>query len=189
MIRRTGITIILVTIVLLTMAFLYARPPLPVAACPCDHAEPGSLSPRVCGLCRTAEEQSAPVYFLKDINPHKPNRFLALPKAHETGLQAVGELPADLREQVWSASIAEAERLFGARWGLAHNAYYFRTQCHAHIHMGPLSPEIVDENGTLYDRPSEFPAVGAEQGIWVHPKAGGYCVHLDRDLAEVVLVR
>lgn len=147
------------------------------------------MGPRVCSLCKTAEQQADAVYFLKDISPHKPNRYLALPKAHESGLQAVGELEPELRTLVWTEAIAEAERLFGARWGLAHNAYFFRTQCHAHIHMGPLSPEVADEGGQLAETPADFPAVGAEQGIWVHPKDGKYCFHLDRDLAEVVLIR
>ncbi|MCB1019551.1 MAG: hypothetical protein KDC27_06460 [Acidobacteria bacterium] len=172
-------------------AFLMsANPPLPAVGCPCDHADPaGTMSARVCSLCRTAEEQADDVYFLKDINPAKPNRYLALPKAHANGLQAVGEMPPAERERVWTAAIARARELFGERWGLAHNSYFFRTQCHAHIHMGPLSPEVADEGGTLYSHPRDFPAVGAEKGMWVHPKDGQYCVHLDRDLAEIVLIR
>ena len=37
-----------------------------------------------CGLCREAEKlpQDPSVFFLKDINPRKPNRWLALPRAH-----------------------------------------------------------------------------------------------------------
>ena len=166
-----------------------ASPPLPAVGCPCDHADAASMGPRVCSLCKTAERQTEDVYFLKDINPAKPNRYLALPRAHADGLQAVGEMPPAERTRVWTAAIARAEELFGARWGLAHNSYFFRTQCHAHIHMGPLSPEVRDENGTLYDRPGDFPAVGAEKGMWIHPKDGKYCVHLDRDLAEIVLIR
>ena len=166
-----------------------ASPPLPAVGCPCDHREAGSMEPRVCSLCRTAEEQTEDVYFLKDINPRKPNRYLALPRAHQDGLQAVGEMPPEQRERVWSAAIRKAEELFGARWGLAHNSHFFRTQCHAHIHMGPLSPDLDDETGTLYEHPRDFPAVGAEKGMWVHPKDGKYCVHLDRDLAEIVLIR
>lgn len=187
MARRTGLGLIL----LLSLGAFWAgaNPPFPVVGCPCDHADADSLDSRVCSLCRTAEQQSDAVYFLKDINPAKPNRYLALPKAHGSGLQAIGEMGAAQREAVWSAAIQRAEELFGARWGLAHNSYFFRTQCHAHIHMGPLSPEVKDEGGTLYDSAGNFPAVEASQGIWVHPKEGRFCVHLDRDLAEVVLIR
>ena len=166
-----------------------ANPPFPVVGCPCDHADEASLDASVCSLCRTAEEQNDGVYFLKDINPAKPNRYLALPKAHGSGLQAISDMDPDDRAALWSAAIQRAEELFGERWGLANNSHFFRTQCHAHIHMGPLSPEVKDESGALYDEPGNFPAVDASQGIWVHPKDGRYCVHLDRDLAEVVLIR
>jgi hypothetical protein len=42
-----------------------------------------SMAKRECGLCREAEKQpqDTPVFFLKDINPNKPNRWLALPRA------------------------------------------------------------------------------------------------------------
>lgn len=185
MAARTGA----LAIFLLGGLMISANPPLPAVGCPCDHADAASMGARVCSLCRTAEEQSGDVYFLKDINPAKPNRYLALPKAHKGGLQAVGDLPPEERERVWTAAIGHAEELFGERWGLAHNSHFFRTQCHAHIHMGPLSPEVDDKGGQVYAHPRDFPAVGAEKGMWVHPKDGGFCVHLDRDLAEIVLIR
>jgi hypothetical protein len=41
----------------------------------------------------------------------------------------------------------------------------------------------------VYASAEQFPNVGAEEGMWLHPKDGRFCVHLDRDLAEIVLVR
>ncbi len=163
--------------------------PMPVVNCPCEHGEPGTLSSRVCSLCGTAELQSGEIYFLKDINPHKPNRYLALPKSHDRGFQSTADLSESLRARLWLGAVERAEELFPGRWGLAQNSHYFRTQCHAHIHIGPLSPEVDDTGGVVYQTVGEFPNVGPEQGIWLHPKHGGYCVHLDRDLAEIVLVR
>ena len=163
--------------------------PMPVVSCPCDHAAPGTMSERVCSLCGTAEDADDAVYFLKDINPHKPSRYLALPKAHVRGYQSTHDLPAPLRAQLWQMAAERAEKLYPGRWGLAENSHFFRTQCHAHIHIGPLSPEVEDSLGTVYASAAEIPDVGAEQGIWMHPKGGGYCVHLDRDLAEIVLLR
>ena len=163
--------------------------PMPIVDCPCDHADTESLASRVCSLCGTAERKSDEIYFLKDINPHKPNRYLALPKAHDSGFQSTASLTSPLRARLWSRAAAEAERLFPGRWGLAQNSHYFRTQCHAHIHIGPLSPEVEDSGGTVYRDVADFPNVGPEQGMWVHPRDGRYCVHLDRDLAEIVLVR
>lgn len=162
---------------------------MPVVSCPCEHGRPQSMKSRVCSLCGTADEQAEEVYFLKDINPHKPNRYLALPKAHDLGLQSTAHLSKELRELLWQRAAERAEELYPGRWGLAQNSHYFRTQCHAHIHIGPLSPEVEDTGGRLYKSVAEFPNVGPEKGIWLHPKNDGYCVHLDRDLAEIVLVR
>ncbi len=163
--------------------------PMPIVDCPCDHADSGSMSSRVCSLCGTAQKERDEIYFLKDINPHKPNRYLALPKAHDAGYQSTSDLSESLRARLWLRAAKRAEELFPGRWGLAQNSHYFRTQCHAHIHIGPLSPEVEDTGGTVYRTVDEFPNVGQEQGVWVHPRDGGFCVHLDRDLAEIVLVR
>lgn len=163
--------------------------PMPVVNCPCDHDQPDTLGSRVCSLCATAEKQSSETYFLKDINPHKPNRYLALPRAHNHGFQSTADLPDALRGELWARAAERAEQLFPGRWGLAQNSHYFRTQCHAHIHIGPLSPEVEDTGGKIYPTAAEIPDVEPEQGIWLHPKREGFCVHLDRDLAEVVLVR
>ncbi len=169
--------------------YLSANPPMPVVGCPCDHSAPETLKARVCSLCGTAEKQTDDVYFLKDINPHKPNRYLALLRAHDIELQHIGGLSAANRTLLWSRAIERAEELFGQRWGLAHNAYFFRTQCHVHLHMGPLSPEVEDVGGRLYDSVADFPLTGPDEGLWVHSKGEEYCVHRDRDLAEVVLIR
>jgi hypothetical protein len=104
-------------------------------------------------------------------------------------MQSVGTMAGPARTQLWREAVTEARRLFGERWGIAHNSHLFRTQCHAHLHMGPLSSEVEDVNGTLYDDPKDFPATPADRGMWVHARDGRYCVHLDRDLTEIVLIR
>ena len=50
--------------------------------CACDPQKPETMEARQCSLCREAERQPAnpTIFFLKDINPRKPNRWLALPK-------------------------------------------------------------------------------------------------------------
>ncbi len=163
--------------------------PMPIVDCPCDHARPETLSSRVCSLCGTAEDRTSEVYFLKDINPHKPNRYLALPKAHRNGFQSTYDLSESLRARLWLAAAKRAQELYPGRWGLAQNSHFFRTQCHAHIHIGPLSPEVEDTGGRLFESVEEFPDLGSEQGMWVHPREGKYCFHTERDLAEIVLVR
>ena len=162
--------------------------PMPVVNCPCVHGNPETLKSRVCSLCNTAENKTAEIYFLKDINPRKPNRYLALPKSHSREMQSTSELPKGLRSKLWLAAANRGEELFPGTWGVAQNSHYFRTQCHAHLHIGPLSPEVQDVNGTLYSSVDDLPNVRPENGIWMHPKDGQYCVHLDRDLTEIVLV-
>ncbi|MDE0102777.1 MAG: hypothetical protein OXN89_10390 [Bryobacterales bacterium] len=178
-----------VHLALLTVFALIPSVPMPVVDCPCDHTRPESMRERVCSLCGTAERAQSRVYFLKDINPHKPSRHLALPKAHDAGFQSTAHLPPDLRSDLWRGAAERAEQLYPGAWGVAQNSHYFRTQCHAHLHIGPLSPEVDDTGGQLYYRFEDFPNVGPERGVWMHPKQAGYCVHLDRDLAEIVLVR
>lgn len=130
--------------------------PMPVVECPCDHVEPSSMQPRVCSLCKTAQKHSGPVYFLKDINPRKPNRHLALPTAHERGSQSTSSLTPELRAQLWKGAIEHGEELFPGRWGVAENSHFFRTQCHAHLHIGPLSPEIEDTGALCTNRLRTF---------------------------------
>ena len=174
---------------LLVFFCLVPMVPMPVVECPCDHAKAASMASRACSLCGTAEQATDEVYFLKDNNPHKPNRYLALPKAHAAGYQSTHDLSPQLRAELWRKAAARAEELFPGRWGLAQNSNFFRTQCHAHVHIGPLSPEVEDIGGTLYASGGEIPNVSPGQGIWMHPKQGRFCVHLDRDLAEIVLIR
>ena len=106
----------LVLLVLLAVWLLWAGPP-PVVSCPCDHSRPETLKPRVCSLCGTAEKQTDEIYFLKDINPHKPNRYLALPQCHEDPTRAeallhlgrVLELLGETKEAI--AALTEALEL------------------------------------------------------------------------------
>ena len=55
-----------------------------IVNCACDASHPESIAVRQCTLCREAEKQPADinVFFLKDKNPRKPNRWLALPRTH-----------------------------------------------------------------------------------------------------------
>jgi len=91
-----------------------------VRNCACDAAKPETLAAHECGLCREAENQPASpaVFFLKDINPRKPNRWLALPRPHAHSLP---EMSSQARLELWTAAIAKANSLWGDDWGLAVN--------------------------------------------------------------------
>ena len=180
--------VLILAVIVLVGAFIVAGVP-PTVSCPCDHAKPETLSSRLCSLCRTAEEQESEFYILKDINPRKPNRHLVLPREHGRDLQGPSSMTTNQRARYWRAGIERAKELHGDNWGLASNGNFFRTQCHAHIHIGRLSRLLEHEGGELHRDTGDFPNPGLEHGMWVHARQGQYCVHTDRDLAEVVLVR
>src|SRR5690348_6447177 len=63
------------------IALLLATAPLAfadISHCACDISNPETMAARECGLCKEAEKQPADgaVFFLKDSNPRKPNRWL-----------------------------------------------------------------------------------------------------------------
>ena len=162
-----------------------------VRDCACDAARPETLEARPCSLCKAAEAQPpAPgVFFLKDTNPAKPNRVLALPRAHYPGAHSLGQMSAAERTELWSAAIAKAKELWGAEWGLAYNGDERRTQCHGHIHIGKLNADA--ETATFAEVPNAaaIPVPEGGTGLWVHEVAGKLHVHAGEQVTEFNLMR
>ena len=146
------------------------------------------MQARPCSLCREAEAQSADVkiFFLKDANPTKPNRWLALPKAHERSLDL---LSAEQRTELWSAAIAKAKSLFGDDWAIAYNAPKVQTQCHVHIHLGKLIAGVETDRFTVATKVEDIPAPAEGEGIWIHPAGNLFHVHTGEQITETVLLR
>ena len=158
--------------------------------CACDAANPASLSVRQCGLCKEAEAQpaDAKIFFLKDTNPRKPNRWIVLPRAHTTGNHELHEMsPAD-RTALWTAAIAKSKELWGLDWGVAYNGAQVRTQCHAHIHIGKLLKGVEEGKFIVISKPSKIPSTPGE-GIWIHPFGDRMHVHVGEQTTETVLLR
>lgn len=161
--------------------------------CACDPQKPETMKARECSLCAEAEKQpvGTRVFFLKDINPRKPNRWLALPRQHGSGAHHLHDLTAAQRTELWTAAIQRARELFGdTGWGLAYNGEKVRTQCHTHLHIGRFVPVAEQAKGYIVvSKPSEIPAPPGV-GIWVHPVGGGKLhVHFGEQITETVLVR
>ncbi len=165
--------------------WLSANPPYPIFGCPCDEGNPRSLDQTVCGLCGGGQGHTD-AYVVRDASPAKPNRLLALPPHHAVEL---ADLRLDQRTALWTAAIVAARKNFDEDWALAQNSVLFRTQCHAHIHIGRLDPEYRHSGGTIIASPADLPATTTFQGIWVHPRDNGYCFHLDRLHPEALLQR
>lgn len=158
--------------------------------CDCDPARPETLKARQCSLCNEAEKQpeGVEVFFLKDINPRKPNRWLALPRKHGSGLHHLHDLSHKERTALWTAAIAKAKKLWGDEWGVAYNGEKVRTQCHTHIHIGKILKGIETNRFIVIRKPSEIPAPEGE-GLWIHGAGDKMHVHLGEQTTETALLR
>jgi diadenosine tetraphosphate (Ap4A) HIT family hydrolase len=158
--------------------------------CVCDPKQPDTMSARQCSLCREAEKQpeDQSVFFLKDINPRKPNRWLALPRTHDGGLHHLHDMSLSGRTALWTAAIDKAKSMWGENWGVAYNGEKVRTQCHTHIHIGRLMPHIENDKFIVISDPSQIPAPPGE-GLWIHPAGRKMHVHLGEQTTETTLMR
>ena len=122
------------------LAAIWAWSAFAAVNCGCDPAKPETLEARQCSLCREAKKHplETKVFLLKDNNPRKPNRWLALPRAHGTTNHPIHDMSPEARTQLWTAAIGKAKELWGDDWGVAYNGDTVRTQCHAHLHIGKL---------------------------------------------------
>jgi hypothetical protein len=162
-----------------------------VRSCACDVSKPETLEARECALCRVAETQPAepPIFFLKDNNPRKPNRWLALPRTHGKGQNALSDMTPQQRTLLWTAAIEKARSVWGDKWGLAVNGETARTQCHAHIHIGKLLEGIETPRFVVVEVPAQIPVPTDGSGMWVHPDGAKLHVHLNEQITETVLLR
>jgi diadenosine tetraphosphate (Ap4A) HIT family hydrolase len=161
--------------------------------CACDASQPETLKARQCSLCAEAEKQPPEqvVFFLKDANPRKPNRLLALPRAHAPGQHRMADLPAEVQTALWTAAVAKAQELFPqGDWGIAFNGDHVRTQCHTHVHIGHLLPGIETSNFIVVDNAAAIPPPPDANGYWIHPAEGGKLhIHRGEQITETVLLR
>ena len=162
--------------------------PADLVTCNCDPAQPLTLEARQCSLCREAEKQpsDARVFFLKDSNPTKPNRWLALPRAHERSLDL---LSSEQRAYLWSAAITRAKSMFNEDWAIAYNAPSVQTQCHIHLHIGKLIPGVENAQAVTATKIEDIPAPLKGEGLWLHPQGNLFHVHSGEQITETVLER
>lgn len=173
-------------ILLLFAASLHAG----VDACACDPAKPETMEARECSLCRVAEQQppEPAIFILKDNNPRKPNRWLALPRKHGARGHHLQDMTRAERTALWKAAIAKARELWGSEWGIAYNGPKVRTQCHAHVHIGKLLKGVDTQRFVVVSKPEDIPLPRGE-GVWIHPVGKKLHVHLGEQTCETVLFR
>ena len=182
----------LALLLLVVLAFAFLNPlSADVRGCNCDLSKPIDLvKQRECALCLEAEK--IPVYqdvfFLKDKNPTKPNRTLALPRVHTPGPHALSELTPEQRHVLWAAAITKAQELWGDGWAIAYNGEERRTQCHTHLHIGKLLDGQETDHFIVVESVVDIPAP-EHTGLWIHPVAGKLHVHQGEQVNETVLMR
>ncbi|HWQ52613.1 MAG TPA: hypothetical protein VN442_02940 [Bryobacteraceae bacterium] len=159
--------------------------------CDCSLSDPAKIETRQCSLCREAEKHppEQAFFYLKDVNPRKPNRWLVLPRAHFDGPDGLRSMTQAHRTALWTAAIAKAQELWGDQWAVAINGDEVRTQCHAHVHIGKLLQGVEIPNFVLVDGPAAIPAPRDGTGLWVHPVNGKLHVHQGEQITETVLLR
>ncbi len=163
-----------------------------VRGCLCDAAIPETLEARECGLCKEAEKQPADMayFFLRDTNPNKPHRWLALPRFHGNHPQQLAEMTPQQRAGYWSAAIAKAREAWpNDPWGIALNSSGKRSQCHIHLHIGKLLPDLPDDNFLVVDEPAGIPVPRDGDGVWIHAVDGRLHVHAEVANGELNLER
>ncbi len=174
----------LLPFLLLAAAALHAD----LVNCACDPARPETMEARPCSLCREAEKQGASVkvFLLKDTNPSKPGRWLALPRIHPRSLDLLND---EQRAELWSAAIVEAKSLFDDQWAIAYNAPSVQTQCHVHVHIGKLIPGVETSQFVVATKIEDIPLPARGEGLWIHPQGNLFHVHTGEQITETVLER
>ncbi|HXK00841.1 MAG TPA: hypothetical protein VMS37_00480 [Verrucomicrobiae bacterium] len=162
-----------------------------VRNCQCDPARPETMEARECSLCREVEKQPADVQFfaIRDSNPNKPNRWIMLPRFHGNRPQQLLEMTAEQRTGYWTAAIAKAREVWGDQWGIALNSTERRTQCHMHLHIGKLLPDVEDDHFVWADGPADIPVPRDGDGIWIHPVGNRIHAHAGEPAGELKLQR
>jgi diadenosine tetraphosphate (Ap4A) HIT family hydrolase len=163
-----------------------------VRNCACDISKPETMTSVNCSLCREAEKQPVDqgVFFLKDANPTKPNRLLALTRKHVGGPHNLSDFTAADRTELFSAAIAKSKEFWGANWGVAYNGVERRTQCHAHVHIGKLVENAeTGKDFLILNGPEDIVIPKDLSGFWIHEVDGKLHEHSGEQVNEFVLER
>ncbi len=165
--------------------------PADVRTCVCDLTSPTIAETRGCSLCVEVEKHPADekIILVRDNDPTKPNRWLAVPHAKFDGANPLAAMTAEDRLFLWNAAIAKAKEVWGNDWAIAMNGDVARRQCHAHVHIGKLLEGKETETGVYIEGPARLPAISDGTGVWFHPAGTRLHVHTGEQIMETVLMR
>jgi CDP-diacylglycerol pyrophosphatase len=162
-----------------------------VRNCICDLTNPAVAQSRGCSLCIEVEKHPAGerIILVRDNDPTKPDRWLAVPHEKVDGSNPLAEMAAEDRLLLWSTAVAKAREVWGDAWGIAMNSDIARRQCHAHVHIGRLLEERETDSGVYIDNVAELPVIADGSGLWFHPAGKRFHVHTGESITETVLMR
>jgi hypothetical protein len=162
-----------------------------VRDCVCTLSSPAISETRGCSLCIEASKQSAgaPVFLVRDNDPTKPNRWLALTAQHYDGANPLARMTAGERLALWKAAIAKGKEMWDDGWAVAMNGDIARRQCHPHVHVGKLLEGKESGGGIYVDGPEQIPVVSDGTGLWFHAEGNRLHVHTGEQINETVLMR
>lgn len=158
-----------------------------VRTCVCDFARPDVGKTPGCSLCAVTEKQPPDevAYLLKDIDPKKPNRWLALPRQHFDGPYPLVRMTREERTALWTLAIQKGAETWGGQWAIAVNSDYRRMQCHMHAHIDLMRPGLEMPGGVFVDGPEDIPVHPDGMGIWFHPVGKRLHVHYGGEAPEL----
>lgn len=176
-----------IVLALLTALFLRAD----VRDCVCGVSSPGIAQTRGCSLCLEAEKHPAGdlAFLVRDVDPNKPNRWLALPRGQYDGANPLPRMTEAERLAMWNLAIAKGRELWVDSWAVAMNSDFRRMQCHEHVHIGKLLDGQETTSGVYVDGPAQLPVVTDGTGLWFHPAGNRLHVHTGEQAAEFVLMK
>jgi len=161
-----------------------------VRNCICDTGSPSAAAVSGCSLCLEADKHPASetIILVRDKDPLKPNRWLALPRARYDGANFLAQMAPAERLLLWNTAIGKAKEVWRDEWGIAMNGDVARRQCHAHVHIGKLiEPE--NDRGIYVDGPESLPVPADEAGYWFHPVGNRLHVHSGEQNNERTLLK
>jgi diadenosine tetraphosphate (Ap4A) HIT family hydrolase len=162
-----------------------------VRDCVCDPAAAGIAGTRGCSLCEEAEKHPSgePVFLVKDNDPTKPNRWLAVPRGKYDGANPLARMSAAERLAMWTMAMNKGREMWGDGWAVAMNGDIARKQCHAHVHIGKLLDGKETDAGVYVEGPAGLPPIADGAGLWFHPAGSRLHLHAGEQINETVLMR
>ena len=141
-------------------------------------------------VCAAEAEKQAPdvkVFFLKDANPSKPNRWLALPRSHRAVHSIL--MSDEERADLLAAAVQKRKSCLAMSGPSRTTRPACRRSATIHLHIGKLIPGSGNDQFFTATKVEDIPAPPKGEGFWIHPQGNLFHVHTGEQVTETVLER